>query len=838
MRSSKFGVLLYKFAVPIIGLWFLLAFLLNALIPQLEGVIQDHAGSFMPDNSTSVQTIKKMGERFGDAGSNNFAYLLLESDQRLDEKAHAFYAAVLSRLNNDHDHVLATMDLWSNPSLAPASESADGKAAYVLINLRGNMGTALAAESTQSVRDTIAESHAPAGVNVYLTGPSVVVNDEFAGMGRSITLLLIACAALISLVLVWVYRSVLTAAVPLLTVGLALLVARPIVALLGNAELIGVSMFASALMSVITLGAGANYGVFLVGRYQEARRAGSDSEEAFYTAISGVLPIIVASALTVAGAAACTSTSRLSVFSTSGLPCAIAVLTALAAALTLGPALLAIGSRFGLFEPRSSIAPRRWRNIATAVVRWPQAVLTGTLAVTIVAILMLIGFAPSFDEQQAQPANSEANRGFAAADRHFPPNSMAPSILLVESDHDMRNPADLIALSKVANSVAHIRNVSAVQAVTRPLAAPIQRATLASEAGYAADRIQQLMLSLGSQVANVDDPSVKSTLIATVPALSEVTSFLSEVGSSFVDGSPSDFFYLPAEAQTSPLFKAAVSYFFTPDGKMTRIIVTPRVQAFSAQAMQLSQDVVNTAADALRDTSLAGGTVSIGGPGGTLIDLAAFAREDFIASAVASLALVFCVVLVLLRAVVASIVVIVTVALSYLAALGLGVLVWQHLLGLPLHWSVAPISFVFLVSVGADYNMLLLSRIKAESVAGPRIGVIRAMTGTGEVVTTAGLVFGATMFATLVSPAHNMAQIGTTVGTGLAIDTLIIRALMVPAIVAILGRWFWWPRNFLVPLRADPSDSIPRRHRLRTTWLYPVSKPVARTSTNGAMRSR
>lgn len=799
---SRYGLLLYRFPLPVIAFWLLSAALLNALVPQLEEVINKHAESFLPDNSTSVQTIEKMGQRFGDAGSNNFAYLLLESEQRLDGTAHAFYTSVLSKLNGDHDHVLATMDLWSNPALAPANESADGKAAYVLINLRGNMGTALATESTESVRKTIAESHPPTGVNAFLTGPSVVVTDELAATGTSTRLLLLACAALISLVLIWVYRSALTAAVPLLTVGLALVVARPIVALLGGAEVIGVSTFASALMSVIALGAGANYGVFLVGRYQEARRAGTDSEEAFHTAVSGVLPIIVASALTVAGAAACTSTSRLSVFSTSGLPCAIAVLTALAAALTLGPALLAIGSRRGLFEPRSSTASRRWRNIATAVVRWPQAVLIGSIAVTVVAILALPGFTPSYNEQLAQPANSEANQGFAAADRHLPANSMAPSILLVEADHDMRNPADLIALSKVTNSVVHIRDVSAVQAITRPLAAPIQRATLAGEAGYAADRIRQLMLSIGGQVATVNDPGVKSTLTATVPALSEVTSFLSEVSSSFADGSPSDYFYLPSQAAASPLFKNAVSYFFTPDGKMTRIIVTPRVQPFSTQAMHLSQDVVNTAADALRDTSLAGSTVSIGGPGGTLLDLATLVREDFTASAVASLALVFCVVLVLLRAAVASIVVILTVALSYLAALGLGVLVWQHLLGHPLHWSVAPISFVFLVSVGADYNMLLLSRIKAESIAGPRIGVIRAMAGTGEVVTTAGLVFGLTMFATLVSPAHNMAQIGTTVGTGLAIDTLIIRALMVPSIVSILGRWFWWPKNFLVRAEA------------------------------------
>src|SRR5262249_47675399 len=157
-----------------------------------------------------------------------------------------------------------------------------------------------------------------------------------------------------------------------------------------------------------------------VGRYQEARRAGSASEDAFHTAISGVLPIIVASALTVAGGAAGMATTRLSIFSPSGLPCAIAGLAALAAARSLGPALLAIGSRFGLFEPRASIVPRRWRNIATAVVRWPQAVLTASVVVTIIAILLVPSFQPSYNEQLAQPANSEANRGFAAADRHLP----------------------------------------------------------------------------------------------------------------------------------------------------------------------------------------------------------------------------------------------------------------------------------------------------------------------------------------------------------------------------------------------------------------------------------
>ena len=101
---------------------------------------------------------------------------------------------------------------------------------------------------------------------------------------------------------------------------------------------------------------------------------------------------------------------------------------------------------------------------------------------------------------------------------------------------------------------------------------------------------------------------------------------------------------------------------------------------------------------------------------------------------------------------------------------------------------------IILLAVGADYNLLLVARLKEELQAGVNTGIIRAMGGTGSVVTAAGLVFAFTMMSMLVSEMTVVAQMGSTIGLGLLFDTLVIRAFMTPSIAALLGRWFWWPR--------------------------------------------
>ena len=181
-------------------------------------------------------------------------------------------------------------------------------------------------------------------------------------------------------------------------------------------------------------------------------------------------------------------------------------------------------------------------------------------------------------------------------------------------------------------------------------------------------------------------------------------------------------------------------------------------------------------------------------------------KYDLLIAGVAALCLIFIIMLMMTRSLIAALVIVGTVALSLGASFGLSVLVWQYLLGTQLHYVVLVMSVIVLLAVGSDYNLLLVSRMKEEIGAGINTGIIRAMAGTGKVVTNAGLVFAFTMASMAVSDLRSIAQLGTTIGLGLVFDTLVVRAFMTPSVAALLGRWFWWPQQ----VRPRPASSLLR----------------------------
>ncbi|MDA1706823.1 MMPL family transporter, partial [Bacillus cereus group sp. m1-4] len=180
---------------------------------------------------------------------------------------------------------------------------------------------------------------------------------------------------------------------------------------------------------------------------------------------------------------------------------------------------------------------------------------------------------------------------------------------------------------------------------------------------------------------------------------------------------------------------------------------------------------------------------------------------------IAAVTLIFAVMMIITRAFVASLAIVGTVLLSLGAAFGISVLVWQHIFGLELNWIAPVFGLIILLAVGSDYNLLLVSRLKEELPGGLKTGMIRAMGGTGSVVTSAGLVFAFTMMAMAISDLTIIGQVGTTIGLGLLFDTLVVRSFMTPAIATILGRWFWWPLNVrtrpLPPPRTPQPDTTP-----------------------------
>ncbi|OBH77011.1 hypothetical protein A5681_08345 [Mycobacterium scrofulaceum] len=921
-----------RYAVLIVGLWILAAGVANLAVPQLERVVDSHARSFMPTDAPSAVAASRAAQLFDQEPSNNFVYVVLERDQRLTPRDRQFYDAMTTALGSDRRHVYAVTDLWSQPTTAAGAQSPDGRAVSVMVRLAGMLGTAQARDSVNAVRATAHRLSPPAGLEVHVTGPGATIVDEFSAIDRQMLGITAATIGLILLLLLVVYRSPVAAAIPLISVGLALALARAVVAALGQSNVVEVSLFSVALMAAMTLGAGTDYAIFLVGRYHEARRGGVAPTEALTQAYRSIAPVVIGSALTVSVALACLVFAQVGSFRSAGLPCAIGILATMVAALTLTPALMSLAIRRGYLEPRPSRTARRWRRVGTAVARWPGPILVTAGGLTLLVALPLAGMRVGFNEPAATPSSTDSNRGYVGADRHFAANELLPDVVVIQADHDLRNPAGLIAIERITRHIMAVPGVRAVRSASRPDGKVPEQATLSYQAGVlgrqfedtvdslsqrlkrvseldgalaqtqlavdglgsglrggsagladmsgaaadmragmdglqrnvtnvsgyldplrdfvgrtpdcatnpicsTVDRVLQPVDSLVETSARLDAGTAKLTsgsntaaaaiaglpqsvtsmkdalararsathdllsLSDTVgPQMRQLTDYLNEIATQFQGSAAADF-YMPQRALTDPRYAAALSHLLSGNGRAAYLSVYGDGSEWGGDGAKRAELVRAAIREATKEGTLAPVEVDLAGVGPVTADLRRFVAGDTKLLVGAALVLIFLIVTAMLRSPVAGLVVVGTVVTSYASAVGASVLIWQHLLHHDLHWAVAPIAFIALIAVGADYNLLLALRIKHESSAGIKTGIIRAFGGTGGVVTVAGIVFGITMLALLSSSVLSIAQIGSTIAVGLLVDTLVVRAFIVPSIVALLGRWFWWPRT--LPRRAS-----------------------------------
>jgi putative drug exporter of the RND superfamily len=932
-RPSLSGAI-RRLAVPIILVWVGLAALTNSAVPQLEEVGKAHNVAQSAKDASSLQAMKRMGKVFHEFDSDSVAMIVLEGDKPLGADAHRFYDTLIQRLAQDTKHVQHVQDFWGDPLTAAGSQSNDGKAAYVQVYLAGNQGEASSIASVDAVRDIVAHMQPPPGIKAYVTGAAPLITDQFE-VGSKGTLKVTGITVLvIAIMLFFVYRSFVTMILVLLTVLIELAAARGSVAFLGSYGIIGLSTYSTNLLTLLVIAAGTDYAIFFLGRYHEGRQAGQDRSTSFQNMFHGTAPIVLGSGLTVAGAVYCLSFARLPYFHSLGVPAAMGVVVALAAALTLAPAVITVGSYFGLFEPKRKMRTRGWRRIGTAIVRWPGPILVVAVGVAVVGLVALPGYKTSYDARHYMPATAPANVGYAAAERHFSQARLNPELLMIETDHDMRNPADMLILDRVARSVFHLRGIAQVQAMTRPLGTPIEHSSIPFQISmqsigqienlkYQRDRANDLLKQaaeiaktidiaqrqyalqqelaaathdqtesfhqtlatindLRDKLANFDDvfrpirsyfywekhcydipacsafrslydaldgidqlsqqfqrltasldklDAIQPQLVSLIPqqiasqqtnrelALSNYatmsgiyaqTAALIEnataMGQAFDAAKNDDSFYLPPEAFDNPDFKRGLKLFLSPDGKAARMIISHEGDPATPEGISHIDAIKDAAHEAVKGTPLAGANIHLAGTAATYKDVRDMAKYDLMIAGIAALSLILLIMMFITRSLVAALVIVGTVALSLGASFGLSVLVWQDIFGIRLYWIVLALAVILLLAVGSDYNLLLISRFKEEVGAGLRTGIIRAMAGSGSVVTSAGLVFAATMSSFIFSDLRVLGQIGTTIGLGLLFDTLIVRAFMTPSIAALLGRWFWWPQR----VRPRPASKMLR----------------------------
>jgi len=937
-KTDRIATWIRRLCLPIVLFWVAVAALTNVFVPQLETVGEEQNVALSSPDSPSLQAFQRIGEVFQEFDSDSAAMVVLEGEQPLADEAHAYYDELVKKFSADTAHVEHVQDFWGDPLTAAGSQSPDGKAAYVQVFLRGNQGEALSLESVDALRQIIDDTPAPPGIHAYVAGSAAQIADQFEVGNEGTLLVTVLTIVVIAVMLLIVYRSPVTMLVGLLTVLVEMAAARGIVAFLSHAGLIGLSTYATNLLTLLVIAAGTDYFIFLLGRYHERRNDGFDRLAAYHDMFRGTAHVILGSGLTIAGAVFCLRFTRLPYFQTLGIPAAIGVLVTLFASLTLTPAVIIIGSRLGLLEPKRRTAKRGWRRIGTAIVRWPGPILVATLALAFVGLAALAGYNTSYDISPYMPDDAPSNVGYAAAERHFSKARLNPELLMIEADHDLRNPTDMILLERVAKAVFHTPGIAQVQSITRPLGTPLdhtsipfqisansasqinnlpyqqdraadmlkqvgeinktinilkqqyalqqQSADVTHEQSEAFERTVQVAQDLRDKIANFDDffrplrnyfywephcydipmCAALRSLFDALDGINELTDQLASVsgsiakldelqpklvalippqiasqetnrdltmtnyattqgindqsakalenstalGQAYDASKTDDSFYLPPEAFTNPEFIRGLKLFLSPDGKAARMIITHDVDPATPEGISHIDQIRHAAKEAVKGTPLAGSNIYIGGTAATYKDIADMAQYDLIIAAISALSLILLIMMFITRSLVAALVIVGTVALSLGASFGLSVLVWQHLLGIDLYWVILPLALILLLAVGSDYNLLLVSRFKEEIHAGINTGIIRAMAGSGSVVTAAGLVFAFTMASFVFSDLIALGQIGTTIALGLLFDTLVVRAFMTPSIAALLGRWFWWPvrvRQRPVPQKFGDEDT-------------------------------
>ncbi|OSC39888.1 RND family transporter [Mycobacterium decipiens] len=931
---TAIGRFIHRYALWIVVVWTLAAIIANGFAVPLEQVITAEDQPFSPSGTATSLAVQRSAAAFGEMPGDNTGYLVLERNESLNDQDRAFYDQLVAALRADSRHVIEVVDWWGVPAMKDAVRSEDHRAVTAALRFGGMVGTSQARESIAVVRNIVAQLHPPDGLHVFVTGAGATIVDEFAAIDRQMPFITTMTIAALLFLLLIVYRSLITAMVPLLSVVVALAVDKPIVSVLVQREVIEVSLFSVGLGIAVVVGTGTGFAIFLIGRYHERRRQSVAPAAALADAYRGVAPAIVGSTLIVVTplvAMGWVSLAWIGMFATTGVLCFIGVLTVGLAALTLTPALIALASRANLLEPpRDERIQRRFRRIGTHVARWPAPILIGSGVFVFILMLALPGVPIGWDEAAATPAAAESNRGYRAAERHFAPNQLLPTVVTIETDHDIRNPTGLTAIERITAAIMGIPGVRMVRSASHPNGLVSKQAALTTTAGNLGDQLdafsdrltsreatfanletalrdvvsaldllqtgvrqdaygigqvslavrlmQDALIKLQGDAADVYDifdplrgfvaaiPDCGDNLVCSaaqevvqwantvvesctklvdaagqlargiadaasatsgVPGLANALNsasgelaqvrasaaglkeILSNVGVAPLGELPEYLHELAAASQdapgvdlhaarkilTDPNMRPALDYFVSPNGHATRLLVYGDRSEWGNDGAQQARAIVAVVQEETKEDTLKPTAVELTGVGPATRDLQDLVGRDLALLAVITFAVILAIAALLLRSPLAGLVVLATIAASYICALGASVLIWKHILGHDLHWSVLPIAFVLLIAVGSGCNLLFALRIREELPAGPRTSIIRAFATTGAVVTAAGIVLGTTMFALAASSVLSVAQIGVAVGSGLVLDALVMRSFVLPALMVVLGRWLWWPRK-------------------------------------------
>lgn len=713
-------------------------------LPGLSTVTQSNNGTFLSPSAPS-QRAAALAAPFQTSNAGATAVIVASRD---GEPLGADDNAAITRVEQ------ATAGLAGVISVRDQGLSADGQARRALVITTPVSGSSGNPDLVSRIRNTFADAQSPPDLNFHLTGPLAQATDAAATASQTGTKIRIFSVLFVIVLLFVVYRALLAPLVTLLPAVLSLLLAGPVIT---QANRIGlsVSIATGTLLPVLLLGAGTDYGLFLVYRVREEIRRGASPSEAIVTAMARVGLSITYSALTVIAALACLVLASFALYQGLGPALAIGVAVMLLAALTLLPSLLAIFGR-AIFWPSHPDAGQQtvgiWGRVAARVVRRPVLVLLSGAILFAILAAGLAGFSTAGFAGSPPPA-SDSTAGSAALAAHFPVASSSPEILVLRFASSVWDHPERLALA-------------------------------------------QSRLSAAPELHDVSGPLDPN---GTPLSIDELVSLHAQLGSAATLGPT------PPAATSIPLdeYRAyrATAQFISADGQ------TVQFDALAAAGPSGSRAAINAIPDlrtALARAAQAAGATDSGviGLDAVAYDINQASTNDLLAIGPVVLGALAILLAVLLRSLIAPIYLIVTVALSYLAALGAATTVFVHLAGdAGLNFVIPILLFIFAMALGEDYNILLMTRVREEAHDHPlREALVRAVGHTGGTITSAGLILAGTFTVLAIAGNSDQSrQLGFTIAFAVLLDTFFVRTLLVPSIAILLGRWNWWPSRLSRP---------------------------------------
>ena len=756
--------------------WLIIGSAVGPLAGKLSEVQKNDNASFLPASAEST-VVSDEQQKFIENAAFPLLIVVSSPDGQVltpaqTSQANAFAKAIPSLPVEGGGLVSEYLD----PAPIVPIPSEDGKAILINVSIdadkggeRLSNGELVFAGVTYAVRDSVGDYP---DLVINATGPAGIFADLVKVFGAIDTTLLLATAIVVAVILIFVYRSPFLWLIPLVSAGWALAVASAVVYFLAKNDILVLNGQSQGILTVLVFGAGTDYALLLVARYREELHHHEVHTQAIKAAWRGVLEPIVASAATVCIGLMCLLISELNSNRSLGPVGAAGIVAALVVMLTFLPALLAIPSV--VLPILALLVPV---IVGFVITRFVDMSFSPFLAVgALLAVITIVCWIVFGILRIVRPTWGPFSRTrFPAGRWAFWPKVPRSGV----TDERLSG-----VWAKLANGVSRRpRFVWVVTAVVMVIFACFTFTLKASGLTTTESFVNETDSVIGQEqltqhfpgglgtpayiVTNADELAAVTAAVKSTPGIAGVIPFTGTA-----QNGPPDPNAQPKVVDGRALLVATLSDAADgPEAEQTIVTLRENVHAVPG-------------ADAL-----------VGGQTAAQLDVDQASLRDRNIIIPLVLIVIFVILLLLLRSIVAPVLLIITVVLSFFATLGVCALLFNHVFNYPGADTSFPLfAFVFLVALGVDYNIFLMTRVREESTKlGTRPGILKGLTVTGGVITSAGIILAATFLVLGVLPLVPLREVGIAVAIGVLLDTFVIRSTLVPALAFDIGRKIWWP---------------------------------------------